>query len=627
MEDKANKRMFANRLLRKLSIKNKMILIIMLVTSMALLLSCGIFGSYMWLSFRQHMVNDLAVQANMLANNSIGSLSFNDPDDAKGVLRSLRAKKSIESACIYRMDGRIFAFYQQNEIVFKSLPQHPQTNGHRFDRGGLVLFRTIFLDDKPIGIIYLQSNMGELNALLKRIVFALILTSLVSLVIAFLLSRKLHQVISGPVLSLTDIAGKVSAKKDYSIRAVKQSEDEVGHLIDVFNEMLNKIEQSTSALLESEGKYKEFVEGTDDLVTQVDGKGNFLFVNNKAEEVFGLKPEACIGLSAFSFIHPDDQEATKIKFSQYSREHILIVSFENRQVNRNGRVFHMLWTSSIHYDADGNVEMVNGIARDITERKHAEEELNKYRHHLEQLVEERTKELKSSQTLLLQSEKLASIGRLGAGVAHELNSPLMGVLSLVSVYKEAREEGSEEYKNLQTVENTCKHMAKIIKDLNVFSRQSIGELEDLDFNDIIEATLSFGSFQVKKKKVVVEKHFDKKLALVRGDRGQLQQVVLNLVINAMDAVKKGGSFRINTRNIEVEGSRYVEAEFIDDGYGIGEEFQEQIFDPFFTTKRPGRGVGLGLSIVYTIIKNHNGEIFVESESGKGTIFKVRLPAV
>ncbi|MFC1510540.1 sensor histidine kinase [Candidatus Omnitrophota bacterium] len=235
--------------------------------------------------------------------------------------------------------------------------------------------------------------------------------------------------------------------------------------------------------------------------------------------------------------------------------------------------------------------------------------------------------LNPSQEQLFQTGKLASIGRLGAGIAHELNSPLMGVMSLVGIYKEMREEGSEEYEHLKRIEEACKYMAKIIKDLNAFARPSVGKLEDLNFNEVIEATLSFSAFQVKRKNVVIEKNFEEKLSFVRGDSGQLQQVVLNLVMNAMDALDEGGVFKIITRNMDIEGTKHVEVEFCDDGCGIDKDNLKKIFDPFFTTKRPECGVGLGLSIVCTIIKNCNGEIFVESELGKGTTFRVRLPAV
>ncbi|MBU1043403.1 MAG: PAS domain-containing protein [Candidatus Omnitrophica bacterium] len=234
-------------------------------------------------------------------------------------------------------------------------------------------------------------------------------------------------------------------------------------------------------------------------------------------------------------------------------------------------------------------------------------------------------ELKLMQSQLLQTEKMASIGQLGAGIAHELNSPLAGILSLLRSYKKEKEQNSEEYADLNEMEKACEHMAKIIKGLNSFSRQSTGEIENVDCNQTIKSILSFTAYQLEKKSIMIETDLAQDLAIIRANENQIQQIIINMITNAADACSQNGSFKICTNNVTMQGKKYVEMLFEDNGCGIKSEDVKKIFDPFFTTKRPGGGVGLGLSIVYRIVENYKGEISVDSREGQGTIFTVRFP--
>lgn len=235
-------------------------------------------------------------------------------------------------------------------------------------------------------------------------------------------------------------------------------------------------------------------------------------------------------------------------------------------------------------------------------------------------------ELKRTQHQLLQVEKLASIGQLGAGVAHELNSPLAGILSLLRSYKKEKDRTTEEYEDLQEMEKACEHMAAIIKGLNTFARQSTGELKEVNCNEAIKSALSFTIYQFEKKGVNIETNLDDGLDKVKANENQIQQIVINMLTNAMDALPQKGTFKITTKNTIVDGNKYGEITFEDNGMGIKKDDLKKVFDPFFTTKRPRGGVGLGLSIVYRIVENHKGTIAVESQEGKGTVFTVRLPS-
>ena len=302
---------------------------------------------------------------------------------------------------------------------------------------------------------------------------------------------------------------------------------------------------------------------------------------------------------------------------------------------KSGEIIPVSFSGSAMQDKEGNLSGIVGVARDMREIKKflqkekelaaaATEAAEKEKAKAKEL-EKAYRELRDTQIMLVQSEKLSALGELGAGVAHELNSPLAGVLSLIRTYLKEKDLHSEEYQDFKDIEEACEHMAKIIKDFSSFTRKSTGELADVNIIDVIETTLSFSARQIEKQGVKIEKDYDNNLPLIKGDESQLRQVVLNMVTNARDAISGEGTLRITTRRNDTEKGQFVEMAFSDTGNGISKEDIGKIFDPFFTTKRPGRGVGLGLSITHTIVKNHNGEILVDSELGKGTTFTIRLP--
>ena len=238
--------------------------------------------------------------------------------------------------------------------------------------------------------------------------------------------------------------------------------------------------------------------------------------------------------------------------------------------------------------------------------------------------------LRKAQEYLVQTEKLAAIGTLSAGVAHELNSPLTGILELSRFYLTHKDPQGREYQDLEKIVEAAERMAKIIKGLRDFSRPASRELEYLNCRDLVEGMLDFCKSIIRNSEVQVRKDFEKDLPAVRGDKVQLQQIIDNLIRNALDSMPKQGILEVSARMLTAENRRFIEMEFKDNGSGIRKEDLPKIFDPFFTTKVQGKGTGLGLWVVYSIIKQHDGEIFVESPpagQAAGTSFKVRIPAV
>lgn len=263
------------------------------------------------------------------------------------------------------------------------------------------------------------------------------------------------------------------------------------------------------------------------------------------------------------------------------------------------------------------------------------DKLEKWGNLLEQKVKERTSELekayenlKSTQEQLIQSGKLAAVGELGAGVAHELNNPLTGILGYAQYLLDKTKKADftpDDFKvcarQIEYIEKEAQRCKNIVQELLKFSRKSHDKFEPLNVNQVIEDTLGLVGHQLTMNNITIIKELEPNLKEISGNGNQLQQVFTNIIINAQQAMSNKGELRIGTRN--KDGS--IEIEFTDTGCGIRGENLKNIFDPFFTTKKDWRGTGLGLSISYKIIQDHKGIISVQSEVGKGTIFIITLP--
>jgi len=258
----------------------------------------------------------------------------------------------------------------------------------------------------------------------------------------------------------------------------------------------------------------------------------------------------------------------------------------------------------------------------ITPRRRYNDEFSKLgmalNHMMQQLVRRHEQ--------LMQVHKLKAVGTLTAGVAHELNNPLNNIIltssALMEEYKELSDEELEDMIN--DLLDQSERAQIIVRKLLDFAREGEMESEALEVEDLIDQTLRLASNQIKLANVKVKGQINSDVPQVHGDRQQLNQVFLNIILNALDAMPEGGTLDISVHN--TKDREYVEIDFTDTGVGIPEYKLSDIFDPFFTTKRNGKGTGLGLSVSLGIVQKHGGEIKVKSRPGKGTTFSVRLPA-
>ncbi len=250
------------------------------------------------------------------------------------------------------------------------------------------------------------------------------------------------------------------------------------------------------------------------------------------------------------------------------------------------------------------------------------EELKEYSEHLEGMVGERTKELEDAQQQLIQSEKLASMGLLAAGVAHEINNPLANILMYAYLLKRDIQEKKPNIEDIDIIIEQTEITSKIVQDLLEFSRQERSEMSLIRINDLICKALDMLENQlIIDSNMDVAKRLRPDIPDIRGDANKLSRAFFNLILNAYQAMPDGGKLILST----TEENGFVKITISDTGIGIPREHLNKIFDPFFTTKPIGGGTGLGLSVVHGIIEEHNGNIMVKSRVGSGTTFTIKLP--
>lgn len=299
------------------------------------------------------------------------------------------------------------------------------------------------------------------------------------------------------------------------------------------------------------------------------------------------------------------------------------------RVNRKGEKRYVELTIYPIWEKDGKISKFIEISRDITDRKREEEEITR---RLEQMVHERTRQLEETHAKLLHKDKMASLGKLSASVVHEINNPIAGILNLILLEKRMIQEGSTgpadmvKFKQyLDLMETETRRISRIVSNLLAFSRQSRMEPKRLDLNRLVEKTLILNGNLLKINGIRVDKQLDPQLAEIMGSEDQLQQVLMNLISNGAEAMEgtHGGTLTVETQN--APDGRGIIVRIRDTGVGIPRENLGKLFEPFFTTKKSGKGVGLGLSVVYGIIQEHGGTIQVTSEPHNGSVFQVELP--
>ena len=369
-------------------------------------------------------------------------------------------------------------------------------------------------------------------------------------------------------------------------------------------------------LRNSEEKYRSIITNMDNGYYEMDLRGNLTFFNDPLVDIVGYPPEEVYGLNYRRFIPPDQAEAMKEKYAIIRRTGKPEKLYRYPIIRKDGSQKTVEASAALITDRNGEAIGFRGVVLDITDRLNAEQERKRIEAQYQQI------------------QRLEGIGTLAGGVAHDFNNLLMGIQGNVSLMMLETAPRHPHHDKLKNIESCVTAGADLTRQLLGFARGGKYMVKPLDLNQLVQRTA--GMFGRTRKEIQVLQALEQEVWPVMADQSQIEQVLLNLCINAWQAMPEGGNINVTTDNVVLDAAaarplgispgRYVKVSVADAGVGMDAATQERIFEPFFTTKEMGRGTGLGLASAYGIIKNHDGTIDFVSREGEGTTFFFYLPA-
>ena len=376
-----------------------------------------------------------------------------------------------------------------------------------------------------------------------------------------------------------------------------------------------------------EKEIQTILSGIKDFVLIISPEKEIMETNEAFLKQVGCSRENVIGRKCFEVLKEDTRENSNcqsicpLEEAIKNKKHCRV---ELTRLDSNGEPRHTELTVFPIWEKKGKISKFIEISRDITQRKLSEDLLVKK-------VEERTHQLKETHERLLHQDKMASLGKLSSSVVHEINNPVAGILNLVMLSKRILKEDGVDQKNidqflqyLELMESETRRISRIVSNLLVFARQSKIELVKFDLNDLIEQTLLLNANLLKLNNIHILEELEYNLPLIQGSEDQIKQVLMNLISNAVESMTNSRKKRMTIKTFSKQNQSSIGLMIKDTGSGIPKNIVTKIFEPFFTTKKKGKGVGLGLSVVYGIIQDHGAKIYVDSNPDEGTCFSITL---
>jgi PAS domain S-box-containing protein len=631
--------------LHKSSLRRKIMIVIMINTVGALCVAGIGFAEYGVNRFKQLHVQDLNALAAIIGTNTTASLVFKDSQAASDILQALAAKPHILAACVYDRDGQRFAVYQREKTGSLYSPPSVQNEGSRFTADRLFTFQTIRFEGEKIGTVYLEEDTVEFRQLLDGdLAFFGLIVVAVSLG-TFVMAERLQRPISTPIRGLAWTTKMVTSTKDYSIRALKRSGDEVGVLIDGFNEMLEQIQirdaelrtaredlerrvdertreleqevadrqRAQEALGESEERIRLLLDSTAEAIFGVDREGICTFSNTATLLFLGYKePQALLGKFMHDVIHHSRADGSPYPVSE-CRIHTAV--YHGEELHADHEVFWRADGSSFPveywaYPIRRNGDIVGAVVTflDITERKRAEDAIWQ------------AKEAAESANRA-KSEFLANM-------SHEIRTPMNGIIGMTDLALDTPLT-KEQKEYLSLVKSSADSLLHLIDDILDFSKIEAGKLvleeTEVAIRDLFSDTLKTLAVRAQKKDLELLTRVSAHVpSLVVGDPARLRQIIVNLVGNAIKFTEQGHIIVEVELEAVATDTVCLHVFVSDTGIGIPPEKQQVIFDSFAqadgsTTRRFG-GTGLGLTISRRLVELMGGRMWVESQVGHGSAF-------
>lgn len=489
-------------------------------------------------------------------------------------------------------------------------------SGHFFD-----VCIPVLRDGKKVGELHLEVSTREENWRLAKATYSGIAIIVMTLLIGAFLAYFLELRIRGSVRNLIQVTGRM-AHGDLHQRVNISIGGEVEELAQSFNRMAQALSEKEKELVVAKNTMVSMFNGITAGIAYISGDHRIIHANRAYKALLKENSELETGkrLRCFEDLWQRHEpckdcpgrSAMRIgKCQEVEREIVL------RNNDRRALRIHAYPVPATPGNPGGFVEYV----MDVTQQKRLEAELKSYTEHLEELTEERAQKLKQAQVQIVHQEKMAALGQMAAGVAHEIGNPLSALSSLVRAMEDDLQKNRSNGEKVKSIKEQVDRISKIVRELMDFSRPASHRTTLTNGNQVIHSALGISSYDRRLKEVNVITRLDNEIPALKVDEDQLLQVFLNIVFNAADAMNGAGTLTISSK-LQNNSVIFV---FEDTGPGIPEHLLSRVFEPFFTTKDVGKGTGLGLSVSYGIMQSMGGLIKAANRQDGGSVFTVKIP--
>jgi signal transduction histidine kinase/ActR/RegA family two-component response regulator/uncharacterized membrane protein affecting hemolysin expression len=692
-------------LFRNASIRRKQVLVVMLTVCAALMTACAGFVLYEMTSFRRDLVNRMQSLAEIMAINSVAALDFNDARQASDLLSSLHTQPEVIAARIYNREGNVFAQYDRSPSVATRVPPVP-AQPVVFTENHLLVSMKMAQKQDTVGTLVLVADMSNLSQRLWRYLAISLAVLLSSLLASLIVSTWLSRLISDPILSLAKATHSVTHQTDFSVRVSKESNDELGQLIDDFNAMLHLIQERDVALQEARSGLEHRVqERTRDLEAQITERKRAEEMLREQFERTNLLNQIARGVaerrdlgSIFNVMLRYLESRLEIDFGgvyllDISRKQITVASHgpasarlaaaagertgDHLQVAPGafdsvlaGELMNLSDTTDVQSPAAQHLARI-GLKSAVVAALTAEsrplgilivgrqeargfsagqcEFLRMVCEHvslaarqaqLHKEIQNAYDELRNTQQAVLQQERLRALGQMASGIAHDINNALSPVLGFADLLLDSDEPLSADARDsIQRIRTAARDIARTVERMREFYRHShdAESLVSLVINAVVQQAIDLARPRWRdiplENGIVINLHTElSHTPNVLGCESEIRQALVNLIINAVDAMPEGGTLTVRTRHLpgvapdgKAQLAGQVQIEVGDTGVGMDEETRRRCIEPFFSTKGP-RGTGMGLAMVYGMTERHEGRLDIDSQPGKGTTIRLIFPA-
>ncbi|MEI6948077.1 ATP-binding protein [Paraflavisolibacter sp. H34] len=616
------------------SIQQKLMRVILLTSGAVLLMTCAAFFIYERITYRDITRQQLSTLSEIVAANSTAALAFDDKESATEILDALATEEHIVAAGLYDKEDGLFAQYGAQP---SGLPARPGPDGYRFSDRHLDGYQGVYLNGIRIGTLYIRSDMKAMHGRFRLYGLITVLFMGVSFLVAYLLSKRLQKSISIPILELAQKARVVSQQHDYSVRALKHSEDEVGALTEAFNHMLARIEaqnaditafahqlerkvalrtkelEETNTTLRQQNDFVESIlNASVDLIAVFDRDYRYLKVNQQATRFYHLKRESLTGKKLLE-VFPQLAGSAMVEDLEkaFGGQVVHRPAYHSYLANRQFENFFIPLRNS-----NGEVDRVLVIGHDISSIMEASEKLKAVNMALE----------RSNQDL----EQFAYVA------SHDLQEPLRKIQVFSDLCEKNAQKPEVLNRYLGKINSSARRMTELIKAVLNYSRLSkeSAEFVAVDINQVIESLRADLELTIEEKAAVITTN---KLPLVMGNALQLNQLFLNLLTNALKFCERQPRISIHASRATAaelgdhpsldKDRHYVKIVFADNGIGFNQQYADKIFTIFqrLHNRDNYSGTGIGLALCKKIVEKHGGSIAVSSRVGAGTTFFIFLP--